>query len=224
MRILGYMGSPRVNGLNAQIIDSALKGAQSKGAETKKYDLIKCNIKYCLGCHKCVFENYELPIGKCSIKDDMAGILEDYVRSDGYIFASPVYDLSITALMKTFIERKFPLFFKKTEVDIPNARVPANFLKKASMFVTGNARDEYKEVMGPPCFEAMEYDLIIEQVDTVDKLYVGGALIINKEIPSKTLNEAFTIGARLVNEIEKAQKKEGQIIMKKFLITESKNI
>ena len=137
----------------------------------------------------------------------MADILEDYVRSDGYIFASPVYDLGITALMKTFLERKFPLFFKKTEVDIPSARVQANFHKKASMFVTGNARDDLREVMGPPCFEALEHHLMIEQVETVDKVYVGGALIINKQILSKRLDEAFTIGTRLVNELEKVKKK-----------------
>ena len=207
MKILGIMGSPRVKGLNAQLINSALKGAQSKSAETKRYDLIKCNIKYCMGCFKCVFENHELPVGKCSIKDDMAGILEEYIQADGYIFTTPAYDVGITALMKTFIERKFPLFFKKKEdtITIPAARVPANFRKKASLFVTGNARDEYKDVMGPPCFDALENDLMIEQVDTVDKLYVGGAHVISKERLSEKLNEAFTIGVRLVEAIEKAR-------------------
>jgi hypothetical protein len=113
--------------------------------------------------------------------------------------------------MKTFIERKFPLFFKNKEdtVTLPAARVPANFRKKASLFITANARDEYREVMGPPCFEAMEYDLMIEQVDIVDKLYVGGAHVISEEILSRKLDEAFTIGVRLVDEIEKARKGEG---------------
>ena len=78
MKILGFMGSPRVKGLNAQLIDSALKGAQSKGAETKKFDLIKYNIQFCRGCFRCMFENHELPIGKCPLDDDMAGILEEY--------------------------------------------------------------------------------------------------------------------------------------------------
>jgi multimeric flavodoxin WrbA len=208
MRILGFMGSPRLKGLNSKLIDSALKGAQSKGAETKRYDLIKCNIKYCIGCFKCIFENHELPFGNCSIKDDMAGILEDYIQADGYILTTPVYDVGITALMKTFIERKFPLFFKNKEdtITLPAARVPANFRKKASLFITANARDEYEEVMAPPCFEALEFDLMIEQVDTVDKLYVGGAHVITEEILSRKLDKAFTIGVRLVDEIEKARK------------------
>lgn len=209
MKILCFMGSPRVNGLNAKLTSSALKGAESKGAETKRYDLIKCNIEYCRGCFKCVFENHDLPFGKCPIKDDMAGILEEYVRADGYIFSTPVYDVGITALMKTFLERKFALFFKDKEdtVTLPAPRKPAHFLKKASLFVTGNARDEYREVMGDPCFETIEIDFMLEQVDVADKFYVGGAHVMTKERLEEKKKEAFNIGVRLVEEIEKEREK-----------------
>jgi len=207
MRILGFMGSPRVKGLNAQLIESALKGAESRGAETRRYDLIKCDIKYCRGCFKCIFEHHELPFGKCPIKDDMAEILEDYVRSDGYIFTTPVYDVGITALMKTFLERNFSLFFnvKAYTITIPAQRTTVNFLKKVSIIVTGNARDEYQEVMGPPCFEAIETHFMLEQVDTVDKFYVGGAHVMDEKRLSEKLKEAFAIGERLVESIEKAR-------------------
>ena len=210
MRILAFMGSPRVHGLNAQLIDSALKGVESVGAEAKRYDLIKCNIKYCIGCFKCVFENHELPFGKCTLTDDMAAILEDYLQADGYIFSSPVYDVNITALMKTFIERKFPLYFKDKEdtITLPAARVPANFLKKAALFITANARDEYREVMGDPSFEAMEYDLMIEQVEIIERFYVGGAHVMTDARLAKLLDEAFDIGVRLVKSIEEARREE----------------
>jgi hypothetical protein len=74
------------------------------------------------------------------------------------------------------------------------------------LFITANARDEYKEVMGDPSFEALEYDLLIEQVDIIEKFYVGGAHVISKERLSKKLDEAFTIGRRLVESIEDARK------------------
>ena len=211
MRILAFVGSPRAHGLNAQLIDSALKGVVESGAEAKRYDLIKCNIKYCIGCFKCVFENHELPVGKCTLKDDMAAILQDYSQSDGFIYSSPVYDVNITALMKTFIERKFPLYYKDKEdtITLPAAREPANFLKKAALFITANARDEYKEVMGDPSFESMEYDLLIEQVDIIEKFYVGGAHVMTEERLSKIRDEAFTIGARLVQSVEQARKEGG---------------
>ena len=213
MKILGFVGSPRPRGLNAQLIDSVLKGAASRGATCTRYDLIKRNIKYCIGCFKCIFENHDLPFGKCVLKDDMAGILEDYCQADGYILSSPVYDVGMTALMKTFIERKFPLYFKDKEdtITLPAARRPANFLKKAALFVTANARDEYREVMGTPTFEAMEYDFLIEQVDIIEKLYVGGAHVMTEEKLKNHLNDAFGIGVRLVDSIEEARRKESKI-------------
>ena len=209
MKIVAVMGSPRLRGLNAQLIEKALKGAEESGAEVKRYDLIKCNIKYCIGCFKCIFENHDLPVGKCTLKDDMETILENYTQADGYILSSPVYDVNITALMKTFIERKFPLYFKDKEdtITLPAARTPAHFLKKAALFITANARDEYREVMGTPSFEAMEYDLMIEQVEVIERFYVGGAHVMTEERLSKILNEAFSIGSRLVQSIQEARRK-----------------
>jgi len=200
------MGSPRIKGLNGKLIDSALKGAESKGAEIQRYDLIKCNIEYCRGCFRCVHENHELPIGKCTINDDMADILEEYHKADGYIFATPVYGVYVTALMKTFLERKFPLFYREKgdSEKIPDARVTANFKKKASMIVTGNASDEYGELMGDPCFDAFEMDFMMEQVDTVDKLYVGWAGNLSNDRLMEKLDEASKIGKRLVDNVEKA--------------------
>ena len=187
MKILAFMGSPRVKGLNGQLLESALKGAASRDAEVKRYDLVKCNIEYCRGCFRCVHENHDLPIGKCPINDDMADILEEYLDADGYIFTTPVYDVGVTAIMKTFLERKFPLFYRKKEETgkIPAARVTANFQKKVSFIVTGNCADEFEECMGTPCFEAMESDFFIEQIETVNRFFVGSA----DDLASETLAE-----------------------------------
>ena len=203
MKILGFMGSPHVKGLNGKLIDSVLKGAASRGAEVKRYDLIKCNIEYCRGCWQCVHENHDLPIGKCPIKDDMSAILEEYLEADGYIFTTPVYDVGVTAIMKTFLERKFPLFHRKKEDTgkIPSPRITANFQKKASFIVTGNCADEFEECMGTPCFEAMESDFFLEQIETADRLFVGSAEDLNNERLAEKEKEAFELGVRLVDAI-----------------------
>ena len=203
MKIVAFMGSPHVRGLNGKLLDSALKGAASRGAEVKRYDLIKCNIEYCRGCFRCVHENHDLPIGKCPIKDDMAAILKEYLDADGYILTTPVYDVGVTAIMKTFLERKFSLFHRKKEDTgkIPAARVTANFQKKVSFIVTGNCADEFEECMGTPCFEAMESDFFIEQIDTVDRFFVGSADDLTSEILAVKEKESFELGVRLVDAI-----------------------
>ena len=207
MLVLGFLGSPKVNGQSGKLLKKALEGAESRGAVTKRYDLIKLNVKYCMGCNTCYHKDPELLIGKCPLKDDMASILEEYVKADGYIFASPVYDANVTALMKTFLERKIMLSYKAPDAygKLPESRCPANFKKKAAFIVTGSAVDEFKEVMADPCFEAIEAHLMLEQVDTANEMYVGGIENISQETFSERLNQAFQLGAHIVEEIEKAR-------------------
>lgn len=207
MRILGFLGSPHVNGRSAKLLKKALEGAASTGAEVKEFDLVKMNIKYCTGCGACWMSKPELKIGKCALKDDVPGIFEEYIEADGYIYASPVYDLYITALMKTFLERKIMLTYRPKEAiaKLPDSRCPANFTKKASIIVTGNCADEYREVMGDPCFEAYQGHLMIEQIDTVDQMYCGGVEVLTEEDFSKKLDEACQMGIRIVEEINKSR-------------------
>ncbi len=183
MKIIAFPGSSRLNGRCSKLLRKALEGAASKGAEVKRYDLIKCNIMYCRGCGKCFEKNPELTIGKCPLKDDMSSILEEYLQSDGYIFASPTHELFVTALMKTFLERKIALTCEEDQAEMPLAQpgVRANFKKKASFIVTANAPEEFEEVMGNPCYEAFEAGLMFEEVGTQEKLFVGGMRTITDE-------------------------------------------
>jgi len=207
MKILGISGSPRTKGKCSKLLSQALEGAASRGAEVKKIDLITCTINYCIDCRNCWTKNPSLPVGTCVLKDDMASILDEYIKSDGYIFASPVYDVFVTALMKTFLERKIALTFREKEHHgkLPGARAPAHFKKMASLIVTANCTEEFKEVMGDPCFEAMESHLMIEQVETVDRFYVGGIENITEDQFNVKLEEAYQAGIRLVESIEEAQ-------------------
>ncbi|MCX8044243.1 MAG: flavodoxin family protein [Desulfobacterota bacterium] len=207
MVILGILGSPRVNGHCAKLLKKSLEGAAACGAKIKLIELIKRNIKYCMGCCTCFETKPELKIGVCPLKDDMSSILEEYIAADGYVFASPVYDVYVSALMKTFLERKIALTYRPKELTgkLPESRVPANFLKKASIIITGNCSDEYREVMGTPCFEAIEGHLMIEMVETVDQFYVGGIENLAPEVMAQRLSEAYLIGQRLVKSIEQAR-------------------
>ncbi len=207
MIILGFLGSPRLGGSCSKLLTSALEGAESKGAEIKRFELINCDIKDCRGCSHCFLNNLDLKIGKCTLNDQMASILQEYTAADGYLFTSPVYDGYVTALMKRFLERKIALTYRDPDSGtiMPFPRDPADFKKKASMIVTANCSDEFREPMGDPCFEAMEAHLMLEQVDTVDKLYVGDTETITEESFSEKLEVAFQMGVRLVEEIEKAK-------------------
>ena len=209
MKILGFLGSPRVNGKTAKLLKKALEGAESAGAETKRYDLIKCTIKFCMGCGTCFKKEPDLRFGTCPLNDDMASILDEYIKADGYIYASPSYDMYITALMKMFIERKIAFTYKGPDsagkFPTPRPGVAVNFMKKASIIITGNSADEYESVMGDPCYEAVEADHIWEQIDTVDKLYVGGVESITDEEFAHRQQKAYQMGINIVDAIKKSR-------------------
>jgi multimeric flavodoxin WrbA len=209
MKILGFMGSPRTKGLCSQFTQSILKGAESKGAEVKLLTLVKHDIGYCRGCYSCVYNNHDLPVGKCIVEDDMAGILYEYLAADGYVMACPVYDFTVTSIMKAFIERRFPLFYKQKGLNgkVPEARVKQAFRKKAMLITTGDASDEYAPI-AEPCFEVMSGHFMVEEIDVVDQLYVGMIHGVDKQRYKEKMDQTFSMGVRLVEEIEKARRKE----------------
>lgn len=207
MIILGFMGSPRLKGLCAQFTESALRGAASAGADIKQFNLVKQHIMYCRGCYKCVYKNHHLPVGICPLRDDMPVILKEYLEADGYIMSSPVYDFTVPSVMKAFIERRFPLYYKvKGTRGVPDARVKQHFTKKASLIATGSAGEEFSEI-AEPCFEVMSGHFMIEEIDVIDKRYVGLIHDVDQGRFKDTMDETFRMGVRLVEEIEKSRKK-----------------
>jgi multimeric flavodoxin WrbA len=206
LKIVAYMGSPRTGGLCSQFAESALKGAASAGAEVKQVNLVKCSIKHCTGCHSCVYNNHELPIGICPLKDDMAEILREYLEADGYVMACPVYDFTVTSIMKAFIERRFPMFKKQKGLHgkIPEVRVPQGFKKKAALIATGDAAEEYAAI-AEPCFDVMSGHFMVEEIDVIAQLYVGHIHSVDEQRYKEKMEQTFAMGVRLAEEIRKAR-------------------
>lgn len=100
MKLLGIIGSPRGKNSNTLVLlESALKSAEDAGAETELIDITKLRINYCLVCDKCY------KTGRCPVKDDFNAVYDKFLAADGIILASPVYFNSVSAQLKTFIDR-----------------------------------------------------------------------------------------------------------------------
>jgi multimeric flavodoxin WrbA len=100
MKIIGLLGSPRGKKSNTlKLLESALQGAADAGAGVEIIDITHKNINYCIGCEKC----YET--GKCFREDDHHEVFDKVLEADGLIMASPVYFNSVSAQLKTFMDR-----------------------------------------------------------------------------------------------------------------------
>ena len=86
------------------LCDQFMLGAQEAGNQAEKIFLKDKNINYCLGCGACQKS------GSCVQKDDMKEIMDKMVDADVIVMATPVYFYSMSAQMKTLIDRTCPRY------------------------------------------------------------------------------------------------------------------
>lgn len=105
MKITIFNGSPHAeNGNTHVMVESFAAGATHAGAEVENIFLAKKEINHCRGCFACWLKTP----GKCVIKDDMAELIDKFIRSDVVVFATPVYVDNVTGIMKDFMDRIIP--------------------------------------------------------------------------------------------------------------------
>jgi multimeric flavodoxin WrbA len=104
MKRIGVYGSPR-KGWNTHIlVEEALKGAASKGAETELVNLYDLNFKCCVSCFVCKRLGGK-SLGRCAANDDLSPVLDRIHDCDGLILGSPIYIGEVTASMRALFER-----------------------------------------------------------------------------------------------------------------------
>lgn len=104
MKIIAINGGPRKNKNTATLLNKALEGAASQGAETEIIHLYDQNYKGCISCFACKMKNGK-SYGKCGFKDDLTPIIEKVANADAIILGSPIYFESVTGVMRSFLER-----------------------------------------------------------------------------------------------------------------------
>ena len=100
MKIIAFNGSPRKNANTQTLVEAVLKGAESKGAETRLINLNELNIKGCQGCEAC-----KKDLGKCFVKDDLSPLLKEMAECDAVVLGTPVYYYQVSAQLKALVDR-----------------------------------------------------------------------------------------------------------------------
>jgi multimeric flavodoxin WrbA len=104
MKVLAFNGSPRKKWNTATLLEKALEGAASQGAETELIHLYDLNCKGCVNCFVCKTKG-DKSYGICAIKDDLEPIFRKIETSDVIILGSPIYYGTVSGEMKSFMER-----------------------------------------------------------------------------------------------------------------------
>ena len=187
MQILGIMGSPRIKGNTDLLLDEALRGAKSVGAEVEKIIVDKLKISACREYYGCAKD------GNCVIRDDMDEIYPKLLDADGIIVASPMFFYALTAQIKALIDRSQAHWAKKY---VLKQNLPGPGRKGA--FIGVGATKSEKLFDGP--ILSVKYFFQAVNVEYSDELLIRGVDQRGeiKEHPD-ILKNAFELGKRMAH-------------------------
>ena len=185
MKSLGIMGSPRIKGNTNLILDEALNGVQSQGAEVEKIIIDKLKIAPCREFYGCLRD------GNCVIRDDMDDIYPKLLNADIVIVASPMFFYGLTSQVKALIDRCQALWARKYILK----QTPPNSARKGVFIAVGATR-------GKKLFDGsiltVKYFFQSIGVKYVDELLVRGVDKKGEIMEHPTaLSDAFELGRRL---------------------------
>jgi multimeric flavodoxin WrbA len=104
MNVIAINGSPRKKWNTATLLEKALEGAASTGAETELIHLYNLNYKGCISCFACKTKGHK-SYGKCAVQDDLTPIFKKIEGARALLLGSPIYFGSATGEMRSFLER-----------------------------------------------------------------------------------------------------------------------
>lgn len=160
MRILVLQGSPRGDkGITDIVLKRFVKGIQNAVPDTElsvEY-LAEKNIGHCRGCLGCWLKTP----GACRFKDDMEGLIQQYLLSDVVIPATPMYVDGMTSHMKKFWERLLPVMKPYFNKDGPEKiRHGVRHRDKKGLFLIATCAmpelEQFKALVNS--FESMAYN------------------------------------------------------------------
>ena len=101
-KIVGICGSPRKGASEYVLEQTMAAAAETSGIKTETILLKGRKINFCIHCDKCIREEAD----RCTLyEDDMTPLYDTFYNADGYLIASPVYDMAIPAQLVTFFNR-----------------------------------------------------------------------------------------------------------------------
>ncbi len=108
MKVFAINSSPRPEGHSktALLLNRLVKGMRDAEADVYEVALREKKINPCLGCYTC----WTVTPGKCKLDDDMSNELYPrWLECDMAIYATPLYNMTMSSHMKAFIERLMPM-------------------------------------------------------------------------------------------------------------------
>ncbi len=141
MNVIAINGSPRKRWNTATLLEHALEGAASQGAETELIHLYDYGYQGCTSCFACKTKDGK-SYGRCAVRDEITPIFSRIEAADALILGSPIYYGTMTGMMRSFTER---LFFPHMTYTIPSVSLFPKRMKTAFIYTMNVSEPQLKE-------------------------------------------------------------------------------
>ena len=215
MYVVGINGSPRKRHNTATLVQDALRGAESKGAQTELFNLCDLSFSGCKSCFACKRIDAG-SFGRCALSDGLSDVLDRMLAADAIVIGSPVYFIDVTSSVRALEERLlFPTVLYSVSGELARSkRVPTGLI------FTMNEPHPESDPAFRSLFELQKrfFDelvgdtLMLLSTDTLQyddySLYVGeifdaeAKLHRHNTVFREDRNRAFDMGVRLLESIE----------------------
>ncbi len=209
MNVLAINGTYRKGRTIDTLLDETLRGVRDvePGASIESIRLMERHIEYCRGCLVCHGDDPAKPYADCTIRDDMDEIRQKLHDADGYVFATPMYDATVTAVMKCFLERMSWVMARPGHRPFEGCPEPRNPRRKAAVYVTSTGKvphwaarlfcsvgRTFKDTL--PC---------MLNAPIVGTLYACNVGMKAHSRPDDHLPKAFDLGRKLAHRLQRLQ-------------------
>lgn len=99
MKLTVITGSPHQNGTSALLADKFIEGATAAGHDVFRFNSAFEEVHPCIGCDRCRMN------GPCVYQDSMEKLNPELLASNLVAFVTPLYYYSMSAQLKTVIDR-----------------------------------------------------------------------------------------------------------------------
>lgn len=199
MKTIVINAGPKRKDVNAQLAQSALKGAESVGADVEYVDLYKLDLS---GCRVCMICKRDEDTCKCFWKDELSPLIERIFDSDALLIVVPIFFSNPSSHYMAFLER---MIFSLVSFQTGNkfkgkvnaglfytVEYPLDFFEKS---VRPNLKQS-EDLLG-----MLNGNVVINSFSTITKTERSAKssdeLSIKEEQLSRDLNEIFDIAAEL---------------------------
>ncbi|MDX9872879.1 MAG: flavodoxin family protein [Clostridia bacterium] len=212
-KVIAINGSPRKTWNTATLLEAALEGAASCGAETELVHLYDLEYQGCTSCFACKSLGGR-SLGKCAMRDDLTKVLHKIEQADALLLGSPIYFGALTGEMRSFLER---FLFQYLTYD--DAR-PTSLQKKipTALIYTMNFPEDTAKAIGYEQSLGITENALRRIIGPVEVLYVTDTCQFDdyakyssakfdaaakaarrKEVFPQDCQKAYDLGAKLIH-------------------------